>query len=203
VIPGTQGYAEQADELVQRYESLAFADKHQAVLHLLPDAPAQVLDIGAGTGTDAAWLALRGHQVVAVEPTREMRAHGMALHPSTSIEWVDDSLPRLEQVARRQQRFELVMLISVWMHLDEDERRLAMPNVASLMAPNGVLVMSLRHGPVPDGRRMFKVSATETIALAQACGLRNVLNVHAPSALAVNRAAGVTSSRLAFRSPVP
>jgi hypothetical protein len=90
------------------------------------------------------------------------------------------------------------MLTAVWMHLDEEERRLAMPNVSSLLAPDGVLIMSIRHGPVPDGRRMFEVTAGETIALARACGLRGVLDRHTPSALVVNRETGVTWSRLAF-----
>jgi hypothetical protein len=34
------------------------------------------------------------------------------------------------------------------------------------------MIMSLRHGPVPLGRRMFEVSAEETKALAQPLGLR-------------------------------
>ena len=95
------------------------------------------------------------------------------------------------------------MLTAVWMHLDEAERRVAMPNLASLMAPGGVLVMALRHGPVPAGRVMFEVSADETIALAEACWLRSLLNVRTLSTQGVNRAAGITWSRLAFeRVPI-
>lgn len=203
MIRGIQGYAEQATDLIERYEAIDFVDKHQAVLHLLPMAPGWVLDIGAGTGADAAWLAHRGHRVVAVEPTSAFRSHGMAIHRSRSIEWVDDSLPGLEHITRRRQRFDLVMLTAVWMHLDEPERRLAMPNVASLLAPDGMLVMSIRRGPVPAGRRMYDVSAEETVALAEASGLRAVLTVETPSAQAVNRDAGVTWLRLVAlpRSP--
>jgi methylase of polypeptide subunit release factors len=58
MIAGTKGYAEEAEELVKRYESIPFVEKHQAVLHLLPSTPGNVLDIGAGTGADAAWLAV-------------------------------------------------------------------------------------------------------------------------------------------------
>jgi len=87
----------------------------------------------------------------------------------------------------------------VWMHLDRNERRLAMPNVAALVAPRGLLVMTLRHGPVPTGRIMFAVSAEETIGLAAEQGLRLVLNVHAESSQAVNRDVGVSWTQLAFR----
>jgi 2-polyprenyl-3-methyl-5-hydroxy-6-metoxy-1,4-benzoquinol methylase len=198
MIAGTKGYAEEAEELVKRYESIPFVEKHQAVLHLLPSAPCSVLDIGAGTGADAAWLAARGHQVVAVEPTDALRLPGMALHPSARIAWVSDSLPDLVLTIQRGQQFDVVMLTAVWMHLDAPERQHAMPKVASLLRPGGLLTMSLRHGPVPPRRRMFAVSAAETIQLAQAHGLRSLLNVHTKSAQLVNRQAGVTWSHLVF-----
>ena len=198
-VRGSRGYAEQAEALVARYEGIDFPAKHRAVLPLLPAAPASVVDIGAGTGRDAAWLAERGHRVVAVEPTEALRSRAIALHPSPAIEWIDDSLPALHRVLAQRRRFDLVMLTAVWMHLDAEERRAAMANVVALVAPFGLLVMTLRHGPVPSGRIMFAVSAEETIALAEAHGLGLVLNVHAESSQAANRDAGVSWTQLAFR----
>ncbi|MFD2270095.1 class I SAM-dependent methyltransferase [Undibacterium arcticum] len=122
--------------------------KHEAVLHLIPTSPCRVLDIGAGTGADAAWLAGNGHHVVAVEPTKELRIPAMALHCSNLIDWIDDSLPNLTITKSKSQSFDLIMLTSVWMHLDEYERLLAMPNLLSLLASGGVILMSLRHGPL-------------------------------------------------------
>lgn len=90
------------------------------------------------------------------------------------------------------------MLSAVWMHLDENERRRAIPNVSALLCDGAVLVMSLRHGLVPEGRRMFDVSAEETIQLANSHGLRTVLNAQTESVQRGNRRMGVTWSRLAF-----
>ena len=175
-ITGTENYAEEAPELLKRYESISFADQHRSVIHLIPTVPGRVLDIGAGTGRDAAGFAGLGHSVLAVEPTAELRRGAMLLHPSPMIEWVDDSLPDLAAVRARGETFDAVMLTAVWMHLDELQRRRAMPNVAALVGNGGVMIMSLRHGPVPSGRRMFEVSVEETIALAQPLGLRCALN---------------------------
>jgi SAM-dependent methyltransferase len=197
-VRGTQGYAEQADALFVKYEEIGFTHKHEAVLRLLPKAPASVLDIGAGTGADAGWLDSHGYRVVAVEPTAEFRIRAMALHPSPSIEWVDDSLPRLTVMIARRETFDVVMLTAVWMHLDGAERVAAMPLLASLVGPGGLLLMTLRHGPIPAGRVMFEVSADETIGLASNCGLQTLLNVHRESTQAANRDAGVTWTRLAF-----
>ena len=70
MIPGTQGYAENAATLIAQYEALAFPVKHEAVMHLLPASPVAALDVGAGTGADAHWLAEQGHRVVADETIR-------------------------------------------------------------------------------------------------------------------------------------
>lgn len=122
----------------------------------------------------------------------------MRLQPSPRIEWLDDSLPDLAILRSRRTEFDFVMLSAVWMHLNEDERRRAISNVRALLCDGAVLVMSLRHGPVPEGRRMFDVSAEETIQLASAYGLRTVLNVRTESIQEGNRRIGVTWTRLAF-----
>jgi SAM-dependent methyltransferase len=173
-VSGTEGYGETAAKLVGPYQTIAFADVHADVLHLFPVTPACVLDIGAGTGRDAAALAALGHDVTAVEPTPELRDHGRTLHSAAPIAWLDDSLPDLDIVRGLGRTFDLVLLTAVWMHLDLGQRQRAMPRVASLLAPGGVMPMRLRHGPVPAGRRMFDVSIEETAQLAEANGLSTI-----------------------------
>jgi SAM-dependent methyltransferase len=169
--PSVQGYGENAEQLAAQYESITFADVHRDTLHVIPSRPVRVLDIGAGSGRDAAALAAMGHQVLAVEPTLELRREGKRLHSDAGIEWLDDGLPELAQVLARSERFDLIFLTAVWMHLDEAERQVAMERLSRLVAPGGQIIMSLRHGPVPAGRRMFAVSCEETEELAQRHGL--------------------------------
>jgi 2-polyprenyl-3-methyl-5-hydroxy-6-metoxy-1,4-benzoquinol methylase len=197
-VSGTEGYADQAKLLFDCYESIRAADAHRPTLHLIPAIPSHVLDIGSGTGRDAAWFADMGHRVVAVEPTDDLRIPAMARHTSLRIEWLDDSLPDLAVVRRRGERFDLVTLIAVWMHLDGEQRRQAMPNIAELVTPGGTIIMTVRHGPVPAGRRMFEIPAEEIIGLAQMHGLRLVLNLTMESTQAQNRSLGITWTHLAF-----
>jgi len=194
-VSGTEHYAEEAPDLLKRYETISFGATHRSVMHLIPKDPCHVLDIGSGTGRDAAGFAELGHRVVAVEPTEEMRRGAIALHPSRLIEWLDDGLPDLARVLARHEHFDVVMLTAVWMHLDEQQRWRAMPNLVALASEGGAMIMTLRHGPVPPGRRMFEVSAEETIGLAQPLGFRCVLNQPAELSL---RQPGVTWTRLAF-----
>lgn len=193
--PGTIAYSEKPEALARQYEAIAFEDVHGDVLDLLPQPPARALDIGAGTGRDAAALAARGYQVMAVEPTPEFRAIGQSLHKAAAIDWLDDALPDLPAVSGN---FDLILLSAVWMHLSAAERTTAMARVASLLRPDGVMVLSIRHGPIPEGRVMFEVTADETVALARTFGLRTLHRSTRPGQF---NQPGVWWDRLAFRRP--
>lgn len=198
-LDGTQGYDQDVEAFFARADAIAFAEKYADVAHLIPAAPAEILDIGAGSGKDAFDLALQGHRVLAAEPTPALLAEAMTRHAHPAIAWLDDGLPDLAATRARGQTFDLILLSAVWMHLDAGRRRRAMPNVAGLLADGGMLILSLRHGPVPPGRRMFEVSAEETIDLARAGGLEVRLQQERGSIQAANRLAGVTWTILAFQ----
>ena len=82
-------YDNHVREVAARYEALALSDIHGALLARLPTADgALALDVGAGSGRDAAWLAERGFEVVAVEPSRAMREEAQRRHPHARIRWM-------------------------------------------------------------------------------------------------------------------
>ncbi|SIT12832.1 class I SAM-dependent methyltransferase [Paracoccus saliphilus] len=185
-MTGMMGYGHNAKKLAEQYESITFFDIHRDVLHLFPQSPFRVLDVGAGSGRDAAALAADGNTVVAVEPTAELRQEGMRIHAGKAINWVDDQLPHLTNIHAHHAPFDLILLTAVWMHLNEAERYDSMASIAGLLKPGGRVSMSLRHGPVPHGRKMFAVSAAETTLLASSFGLRSVLNVEREDMLGRN-----------------
>ncbi|HWB52029.1 MAG TPA: hypothetical protein VG651_23175 [Stellaceae bacterium] len=74
-VSGTEGYTEQAESLLQQYENLRFDHVHRDTAHLFPAAPATLLDIGSGTGRDAAGFAAR-------KPTRLVRTARDHLGPA-------------------------------------------------------------------------------------------------------------------------
>ena len=156
-VSGTEGYAEEAEALVERYESLSFAENHKLVLHLIPTAACRVLDIGARTGRDAAGFAALGHRVVAVEPTAEMRTRAMALHPSPRIEWLDDSLP------------ELVPLHGTLTGRGSDSP--ALPFHAAPNRPQSVFGLGSR----PSGSCHSRQPVTVEVGVTAAVGLKNPL----------------------------
>lgn len=171
-VAGIAGYGEKAQFLAEQYESIEFEDLHRDVLHFFPTQPSEILDIGAGSGRDSAALARKGHVVTAVEPTKELREEGQLRHSMQNIQWIDDHLPALRATKQQVRRFDLILLTAVWMHLERQEREIAMRVISELLRQNGRIIMTLRHGPVPDGRKMFDVSAQETVELAGQSGLQ-------------------------------
>jgi SAM-dependent methyltransferase len=167
-------YEQHATRLVTQYESLSFEDIHADLIAILPAPGGTVLDIGAGSGRDAAWLAAKGYDVVAVEPSESMLAHAREKHTSSRIQWLSDSLPDLAKVRRLGLSFDLILLSAVWMHIPPSDRQRALRKLATLLAPKGRIAISLRLGAPDTERAMYEVSLPELAGLAQQFGLRIV-----------------------------
>ena len=165
----TSWYDETAAELSRCYEAVAADKVHGWLVPSLPNSPALVLDVGAGTGRDAAWLVSRGLDVVAVEPSAALLAEARRLHPSPSIRWLSDTLPGLNKVFRLGLSFDLILLSAVWMHVQPGDRSRAFRKLITLLKPGGCIAMTLRQ-PIQADRGMYDVSQSEIEHLARAHG---------------------------------
>lgn len=159
-------YTTHAPRLAASYESLEAARLNAWFKDCLPPSPACVLDVGAGSGRDAAWLASLGFDVVAVEPSAAMVREARRFHPDSPVHWVEgDSLPGLEKTLRRGQAFDFILLSAVWMHLPRAEQRRAFRKLVSLMKPGARMAITLRHGPPAPGQVVHETSAADIEAL--------------------------------------
>ena len=164
-------YNANASALVSQYESLAAESLHSWLVDLLPKNKNLALDVGAGSGRDAAWLASLGFEVVAVEPSAGMRNEARRLHESEKIQWLDDSLPDFRVTQRLGLSFDVILLSAVWMHLLPADRPRAFRKLITLLKPGGLLALTLRIGPAAPERAMFEVSEQEIEKLAKNHGV--------------------------------
>jgi len=164
-------YDNNADEVADRYESLSPASIHSWLLDYLPARHGgTVLDVGAGTGRDAAWLAGLGYEVVAVEPSKAMRNQAWKRHPNARVHWIDDRLPELSGVRALRMQFDLILLSAVWMHIHASHRPEAFRVLCDLLQPSGVLAITLRQGPVVAERGVGPASIDEIRCLTRMHG---------------------------------
>jgi SAM-dependent methyltransferase len=153
-------YSQNAAAFFEQYQRVRFEDVHGIWLPSLPDQPGFALDIGAGSGRDALALAKRGWEVLAVEPSAlaELGKKATAGYP---VQWLSDSLPELAHVRALGYRFQLILLSAVWMHVRPDHRQRAFRILSELLAPGGLMVVTLREGPDTEGRHFYPVSSSE------------------------------------------
>ena len=190
-------YTRHAQRFFEQYQRLRFEDVHSAWLTHLPPA-GFALDVGAGSGRDAAALARRGWEVLAVEPAAGLRALGADATKGLSVQWLDDKLPELAAVRALSYRFNLILVSAVWMHLPPTQRERAFRILAELLAPGGVLVISLRHGAGDAERTFYPVDRQE---LEQSPRKRALLTVVAAADADQLLREGVRWETLVFRLP--
>jgi 2-polyprenyl-3-methyl-5-hydroxy-6-metoxy-1,4-benzoquinol methylase len=112
-------------------------------------SPGRALDLGAGEGRNAVWLAEQGWDTTAVDFSEVGLAKGeeLAARRGVRVKWVQADLRDYEPPAGA---FDLVVV--VYIHLPADERRGMLAAAASAVAPGGALLVlghdssNIEHG---------------------------------------------------------
>jgi len=126
----------------------------------------RALELAAGSGTNAVWIAGQGWQTTAVDWSEVGLANGRAKEAAAGVAvvWLQRDLFEWVPPARA---FDLVVI--VYLHLPADERRPVYSRAASAVAPGGLMVIvghDRQHGVEglagPDPDRLF--TATEIAA---------------------------------------
>ena len=180
-------YSENAKELSQQYLSKSFDEVHKSWSQFIPsiieNSNARILDLGAGSGRDAKYLAelaAKTHntenniQIFAVEPVQELSIIGQSTTQSLNVKWLEDSLPAMSNVTKQEISFDLILLSAVWMHIPPSDRARSIRKLANILKPGGKLIISLRHGQTDEEckqRKMHHVCADELKRLATDVGL--------------------------------
>lgn len=185
MTPACEGYARDAQRLKPLYEALDVATLYAPVAQFTPDRGAHVLDVGAGTGRDAAHWARAGCHVTAVDPVP-------ALWAQADLTCLEDSLPGLLSVPHRSTGYDVITAIGVLHHLTPPAQITSLQRFAELLAPTGRVLLSLRHGPTPATRPGFEIDASALETAGHDFGLETLLRRDTPSLQAENISAGVT-----------
>ncbi len=146
-------YRDYAIELSNQYERGDRSAIQQRLLQLFP-ANGRVLDVGCGSGADVAFLAQKGFAVEGVDASEVMLKQAIRHHPE-----IDGKLRRLacpfDLISLASNSFDGISAQSVLMHLDGTQLDRAFAEFYRILAPQGVLYISLfdsRNDLNGDGR---------------------------------------------------
>ncbi len=175
MIASAAFYDPRAEHYGERYASAHFEEVHGALLRHLPASGAHVADIGAGSGRDAFALTERGYHVTAVEPSAGMRDWAISSHPRSTVKWINDALPGLNEVLDTPRRFEFVLCSAVLMHLPPATLSKCFFALSTIATPSGKIAVSVRAPTPADPKRIFhNHSPADLQNAAKAAGLATI-----------------------------
>ena len=121
----------------------------------------KVLDIGGGSGPDAGWLAMEGHQVTLLEPSKKQREFAERRFkfflPDEARQSIDIKACTLEELTKKQ-KYDLVLVHGVAMYQDKPDKFIT--EAASYVKKGGIisLVEKGYHGALSRAIRRNDLS---------------------------------------------
>lgn len=138
-------YASHAAECAARYDAADVLPLHELLQSLAP-AGSRVLEIGGGSGRDAAFLVHLGYDTTYTDGCEEMVREAVKRHPELATKARCAAFPLPDDHPLLLERYDMVLCAAVIMHLDDASlERLAM-QLVRMVADTGRLVLSHSRG---------------------------------------------------------
>ena len=132
-------YENQAQTIAARYEAVKSPVECYFAMAFPPGS--RVLDVGCGSGRDAARLLDHGYEAFGIEPSSSLRAAALAAHPGLAGRIGHGALPDICQDFGGE--FDGVLCSAVLMHVPDAELLDAALALRKLLKPHGRLLLSL------------------------------------------------------------
>ncbi len=168
---------ENAENLIQQYDSVGFEDVHPELIEYFSSPPGKILDIGAGSGRDAAWLQKVGYEVIAVEPSEEMRIAGQ--RKNQNVIWIDDKLPHLKKISADNGAFDAILISGVFMFLDKCDQQNSLKRLKQLLKTGGRMFLLVRFGSAEPERGLYDIDKKDLLNLIASEGFKVLEENHA------------------------
>jgi SAM-dependent methyltransferase len=174
-----------------KYESADMSHLDHLLLRHLPEKDARVLELGFGSGREAAFLLQNGHDVRAIDASAGMVEEALRRHPQLSGRLTCEALPLEEGSRLLGESFDAVLAIALFMHIPDSDLFETIFQLKRLLKPRGTAFISVsvgREGVDSAGRgrggRLFRErSADELLLLFERVGFRLTARYETPDVL--------------------
>jgi SAM-dependent methyltransferase len=139
-------YDARCREISARYESADMSRLHTVLLRYLPPKGASVLELGCGSGRDAAFLLANGYEVTAVDASAGMVAEATRIHPELSGRVSCAAIPFPGDSPLLLRTFDAVVSIGMLMHIPDAGLSDTVLQIRRLLRPGGVLFVDVSVG---------------------------------------------------------
>lgn len=152
-------YSKNYDSLIKKYNSA-----NMSTLYKLFDKyitkNTKVLDIGFGSCRDLLYLDNLGCKVYGIDETKEFVENAKKVFPPKESNFYQDSLPNLINNNFFNKKFDAIICIAVWMHLEHEEYEESIRNIVKLLSTNATLIISYSKGTreINDDRNFIEIN---------------------------------------------
>jgi cyclopropane fatty-acyl-phospholipid synthase-like methyltransferase len=168
-------YKKNSQDLIRCYES-ADVKEMQAFLLSSFDRGAKLLEIGCGSGRDAAFMLAQGYDITGVDGASEMIASALKIHPELSGRLFTVHLP--QGLSQFSAPFDGIFSIATLMHLTRPAIEEVFKRVGLLIHQHGRFFFSVpcrrndvdKDGFDEKGRRFTALSAHDWVLICQNSG---------------------------------
>jgi SAM-dependent methyltransferase len=133
-------YDQEAKRLCAKYESADMSQIHAWLNEVIP-AGSRILELGCGSGREAAFLHSKGYRVLATDGSEAILREAISFHPE--LQGVISRLTIPAAFPFRDASFESVLAIGVLMHLQEEDIQLTVNEVSRVLTASGCFVFSV------------------------------------------------------------
>jgi ubiquinone/menaquinone biosynthesis C-methylase UbiE len=179
-------YEQNAAELSTRYESVSLDSFHQTLTSYF--APGScLLEIGCGSGRDAARVVNNGYEVAAIDASRQLLAEAQKLHPELDGRLFQLTLPC--QLPFADKTFTGFYSVACLMHLPTADLHSVIAEISRVVRYGGIVSVPVCRSDVDNsghdekGRVFNLMPVKEWLRLFAICGFEGTAGVEEPDSL--------------------
>jgi 2-polyprenyl-3-methyl-5-hydroxy-6-metoxy-1,4-benzoquinol methylase len=148
-------YDDHAAEVSRRFETANMSRIHGYLLSHMPGKGARVMEIGCGSGRDAAFLLANGYDIRAIDASRGLIEEALKIHPELHDRLAVAGVPFPEESPILRETFPAIVSMAVLMHIPEKDIDETVAQIRRMLAAGGTAFISVSTGRAEvdkDGR---------------------------------------------------
>ena len=172
-------YLNNSADLGERYESAEVADLHEKLLSCF-GKESNLLEIGCGSGRDAAFMQKHGYKITGIDGSQGMIDMAVSCHPELEGHLLLIELP--DNLTFHDSSFDGVYSIAVLMHFELTDIQLIINKIHSIIKPKGRFLFSVPlkregldgSGYDKEGRLFTLLPENQWVELCMSAGFKKI-----------------------------
>jgi len=151
----TEFYNNNALQLIERYDNANLSSLHHIFLQYIPNN-SNILDIGFGSGRDLKFLKDNGYNIWGIDPSEKFIDNAKKRFADISNHFIQTAVPFTSNKLPFSIKFDAVISIAMWMHLEKKEYQNVIRNIADISTNKSTVIISYSQGKRTHDERYFE-----------------------------------------------